>query len=69
MRLGRAVEALHGYLMTRIVSGLAREFIGAVRQATSCDAIRALHSDFVQAIHDRCLLNDKVAARKTIIFN
>lgn len=60
MRLVHVVNALHGYIMDRILEGTS-SFLAEIQQLCHFDELLTLHERFLNVTHDRCLLHAKAA--------
>eukprot|EP00057_Strongylocentrotus_purpuratus_P032104 XP_786630.3 PREDICTED: gamma-tubulin complex component 5 isoform X2 [Strongylocentrotus purpuratus] len=60
-RLLHFVNAVHNYLMTRILYSTSLEFSAAIDQALDLDQILAAHKSYLAKISERCLLHHKVS--------
>ncbi|XP_071495124.1 gamma-tubulin complex component 5-like [Diadema antillarum] len=60
-RLMHFVNAVHNYLMTRILYSTGLEFTAAVEEATDLDQILGAHRGYLAKVSERCLLHHKVA--------
>ncbi|XP_041468475.1 gamma-tubulin complex component 5-like isoform X2 [Lytechinus variegatus] len=60
-RLMHFVNAVHNYLMTRILYSTGLEFSAALDQALDLDQILAAHKSYLAKISERCLLHHKVS--------
>nr|XP_032832759.1 gamma-tubulin complex component 5-like [Petromyzon marinus] len=61
------VNSLHTYVLTRILHSTWLEFGPRLNGAYDLDELLAAHGDFLAAIHDRCLLRDRVSYVKQAI--
>ncbi|KAH9513694.1 Gamma-tubulin complex component 5 [Bulinus truncatus] len=62
------INCLHDYIMTMILHSTGLEFESQLELATDLEQIMTIHWDYVQAIHERCLLHPKLSVlRETIM--
>ena len=67
MRLLHFVQSFHTYIMTRILHSSGLEFKAKLSEAKDFEEILHFHQDFLEKVHDRCLLSPKVGFAKEAI--
>ncbi|KAK0053898.1 gamma-tubulin complex component 5-like isoform X1 [Biomphalaria pfeifferi] len=66
-RLLYFINSLHDYIMTRILHSSGLEFESQLEQATDLEQIMVIHGNYVQVIHERCLLHPRLAVLRAFI--
>ncbi|XP_059140755.1 gamma-tubulin complex component 5-like [Physella acuta] len=66
-RLLYFINSLHNYIMTRILHSKGLEFATQLEGVTDLEQIISIHRDYVNAIHERCLLHPKLAFLKEAV--
>lgn len=67
MRLLHFVHSFHTYIMTRILHSSGLEFKAKLSEAKDFEEILMFHQEFLENVHDRCLLSPKVGFAKEAI--
>ncbi|RDD38403.1 Gamma-tubulin complex component 5 [Trichoplax sp. H2] len=61
------VNALHQYMMSKVLYSSGIEFQDRLEKASDLDEIIEIHKRYIKTLHDRCLLTDRVRiVRETI---
>ncbi|KJE90679.1 hypothetical protein CAOG_01949 [Capsaspora owczarzaki ATCC 30864] len=66
-KLQHFVNAIHPYLLTRVLQSVSTEFQSTMAAANFLDDFLAAHRDYVQTLVDRCLLHPQVAIISDVI--
>ncbi|BFZ21291.1 hypothetical protein BsWGS_24330 [Bradybaena similaris] len=66
-RLLYFVNSLHNYMMTRILHSTGIEFASQLEEAIDLEQIISVHRKYAEAIHERCLLHQKLSFLKEAV--